>query len=286
MKITEYISTQIPDSLSVTGIYTVLTADLSRKPSGLGESHNFPEIFYLSRGSHTLGIDGKEYLLKAGQMIIYAPGAVHKTITPSSSEASIISFDISGSNLDGLYNRIITLNGAQKQIFKSIFDVAVDCFEGRKPGGTIGGMILKAGVGDHVLQKIKKQLEYFLVDIYNATLDGVQKSAKDLRWDSEFERAVEFLKSNVSKNLTLSEIAEGCSVSVSKLKMLFRERRGTGPINLFNELKIEKAKELINEGKLNFTEIADSLGFSSLHYFSRLFKKITGLSPSSYSGGV
>ena len=72
-------------------------------------------------------------------------------------------------------------------------------------------------------------------------------------------------------------------MSVSKLKLLFREKYGGGPINYFIELKIEKAKQLIDEGNLNLTEIAESLGFNSLHYFSRLFKKMTGISPSKYS---
>ena len=109
---------------------------------------------------------------------------------------------------------------------------------------------------------------------------------KAARWSAEFEAAVEFLAAHISENLTLAEIADGCSMSVSKLKMLFREKCSGGPINYFNSLKMEKAKEMIREGKLNFTEIADRLGFASLHYFSRLFKKITGLSPTEYAGGV
>jgi AraC-like DNA-binding protein len=64
--------------------------------------------------------------------------------------------------------------------------------------------------------------------------------------------------------------------------MIFRESYG-GAISFFNELKLDEAKRLIREGRLNFTEIADALGFTSLHYFSRLFKKKTGLSPSEYA---
>ena len=45
------------------------------------------------------------------------------------------------------------------------------------------------------------------------------------------------------------------------------------------------SKELISEGKMNFTEISDSLGFSSLHYFSKTFKKLTGITPSEYEKG-
>jgi YesN/AraC family two-component response regulator len=48
-------------------------------------------------------------------------------------------------------------------------------------------------------------------------------------------------------------------------------------------LKIKEAKRLIREGQMNFTEISEFLGFSSIHYFSKLFKKPTGKSPSEYA---
>ena len=188
--------------------------------------------------------------------------------------------------LTPLYNRILTLTPAQKEIFRGIIDVSINCFERRAPGDEVGGMILKDGVDEYTLQKIKKQLEFFLIDIYKSCATDSPRSAKERRWDDEFEAVTTYLKSHVTDSLTLSEIAEGCSMSISKLKLLFRERSGSGPINYFIELKIEHAKQLIKESKLNFTQIAESLGFNSLHYFSRLFKKVTGVTPSVYAGGV
>ena len=55
-----------------------------------------------------------------------------------------------------------------------------------------------------------------------------------------------------------------------------------GIIDYFILLKIDRAKKLITETELSFTEISDSLGFSSSAYFSRTFKKKTGLTPSEY----
>ena len=51
-------------------------------------------------------------------------------------------------------------------------------------------------------------------------------------------------------------------------------------------MKLKSAVTLIRERNLNFTEIAEVLGFSSVHYFSRLFKKKTGMTPSEYSSSV
>ena len=279
----EYVSTSIPAALYVKGIFTVLTADLSNTKIGKGEAHAFPEIFFLDRGNHTLVVDGKELHLESGQMVIYAPNSFHSSSTTSKSTASIISFDVDSTSLPLIYNSVITLTADQQKSFRDIFNVAITCFERRQPGDTVGGMVLREGVDAYTLQKIRLKLETLLTDLVGSAGKSEKGSPKSARWEREYAEALNFMQRNIHHPLTLSEIAEGCSVSVSKLKLLFREKYGDGPIACFIDLKIEEAKRLILKGKMNFSEIAASLGFNSLHYFSRLFKRTTGLSPSEYA---
>ena len=49
---------------------------------------------------------------------------------------------------------------------------------------------------------------------------------------------------------------------------------------------MDLAKQMIRENHYNFTQIADTLGFSSIHYFSRQFKRITGMTPSEYASSI
>ena len=56
-----------------------------------------------------------------------------------------------------------------------------------------------------------------------------------------------------------------------------------GPIEYFISTKIDLAKKLLREDNMNITEIAEFLGYSGIHYFSRQFKKTTGMSPRQYS---
>ena len=58
------------------------------------------------------------------------------------------------------------------------------------------------------------------------------------------------------------------------------------PISYFISLKLDEAKNMITDTDLNFTEISESLGFATVHYFSRLFKNKTGLTPSQYAKSV
>ena len=54
----------------------------------------------------------------------------------------------------------------------------------------------------------------------------------------------------------------------------------------FSRMKIKAARHMIREGRLNFTQISETLGFQSVHYFSRRFRSICGMSPSEYADSV
>lgn len=285
--LSKYVSVKLPDTLSVTGIVTVFRPVFTtRRLDKKGESHDFPEIIYIAKGSHSLYIDEKPYYLKAGEMIIYAPGSLHAAKDRSDATAYIISFVSESDMLTKLYNNVITLTTSEKSMFSSLFEEAEKCFTRREPGSNVWGMVPRETVSENQLEKIKKQLELFFVTVYNrlytkkTTLPSSKMTKK-----SEFDRIAEYLKRNICENPTLAEIAEECSMSVSKLKILFRESVGCGVIDYLIGLKIKEAKRLIDEKNSNFTEISEKLGFSSLHYFSRIFKKRVGMSPSKYAKG-
>lgn len=75
-------------------------------------------------------------------------------------------------------------------------------------------------------------------------------------------------------------------MSRSSLQKLFQKEKGCGPMEYFNRIKIQRAKAMIRDGSKNFTEIAGFLSYSSPQYFSRQFKKSTGMSPMEYASSV
>ena len=107
------------------------------------------------------------------------------------------------------------------------------------------------------------------------------------RSQNEFlARVQQYLEANIQRRLTLSDICRDNLVGRSYLQKVFREKTGGGAMEYFGNLKIQKAKEMIRQGSHNFTEIAALLGYNSIHYFSRHFKKVTGMTPSEYASSV
>ena len=95
-------------------------------------------------------------------------------------------------------------------------------------------------------------------------------------------RVIYYLQEHVETNLTLKDLAEYFKYSESHFSNLFQKETGTSPINYFTRLKIQKACQYIELTDMKLNEIAMRLGFEEQAYFSRVFTKVMGISPSSY----
>ena len=277
----KYISASMPNSIYVDGIYSVLKVDFSKPGVGIGESHDFPEISFVSRGENKGICDGKETTAKKGQFFIIPPGVFHKSAGVSDSELFIVCFESSSLKLQELYNVKINLTEAQERDFREIVNMGLGLFVRRTPGSNVSGMIIREGADKYELEIFKKRLELFLLDLHRCY--AKPKSEEYARREALIETVRVFLLENITESFSCQEIADKNKVSLTKLKQVFKEKGGV--MGFFNTLKINRAKELIAEGKMNFTEISDHLGFSSLHYFSKTFKKFMGVTPSAYERG-
>lgn len=91
-----------------------------------------------------------------------------------------------------------------------------------------------------------------------------------------------YIRDNITKRIALNEVAKEFNISPSYLSVLFSKYNDIGFSDYINQCKIDAAKRMLAEGDLKIYEIADELGFESTSYFSRVFKKVSGLSPREY----
>ncbi|NLM11572.1 MAG: response regulator transcription factor [Clostridiaceae bacterium] len=94
--------------------------------------------------------------------------------------------------------------------------------------------------------------------------------------------AIDYIHENYGKPITLNDVAEHVYVSTSYLSRMFKKELGKNFVDYLNGLRIEKAKELLMDPKYKTYEVAEIVGIPDAHYFSRLFKKYEGLSPTEY----
>ncbi len=91
-----------------------------------------------------------------------------------------------------------------------------------------------------------------------------------------------YINEHVKERLSLNEVAAVFGISPNYLSQLFGKYNETGFSEYVNSCKIRESKKLLQEGRLKVYEIAEMLGFESAFYFSKVFKKLEGMSPTEY----
>lgn len=119
---------------------------------------------------------------------------------------------------------------------------------------------------------------------YKAKIAVIMNAIKESNENSNLKivnRVKEYVKKNIDKDITLITAAQNVFISPQYLSRLFHQIEGDSFVNYVKKAKIEKAKEMLNQGyKANV--VANILGYNDAKYFFKVFKSSTGLSPSSY----
>lgn len=106
---------------------------------------------------------------------------------------------------------------------------------------------------------------------------------------TEIEAVVEemdaYIRFHYKEAINISELAEKYHFNHSYLTRVFKKQKGQSPLKLINELRINDAGRLLLTTSLSVREISEMLGFTDQHYFSRIFKDFTGLTPKEYRTG-
>jgi Response regulator containing CheY-like receiver domain and AraC-type DNA-binding domain len=109
---------------------------------------------------------------------------------------------------------------------------------------------------------------------------------KRMKFDNSLSKvtrkAVEFIHQNFDKNISLTEAADYVGVSASYISRLFKEECGVGFAEYLNQVRVERAKLLIENGEMKLKDIVSRVGFNNYNYFFRVFKELVGMTPLEY----
>jgi len=115
-----------------------------------------------------------------------------------------------------------------------------------------------------------------------AILFSLKKQAKNEKLSRLTLGVEQYVRAHYAEKLSLKKIADALAYSPSRCDALFKKEKGESVINYLIDYRLNKAKELLVENRLSLSEIAECTGFSDSNYFSRQFKKRTGVTPLKY----
>ncbi|HEX7057656.1 MAG TPA: helix-turn-helix domain-containing protein, partial [Bacilli bacterium] len=124
-------------------------------------------------------------------------------------------------------------------------------------------------------------LREFLLELFTARFDAFSDLNKK-EYSPMIRQVIRYINKNFTKDISLQHLADIARANPSYLSRTFKLQTGENVLEYITKLRINKAKELLREGRLRPNEVALSVGYLNERYFSSLFKNETGCTPSEY----
>lgn len=288
-----YESIPITEDIHIEKLYTVHYFEYRSDFYYPGERHNFWEFQCVDKGSAKVQTDDAVHILNRGQVIFHRPNEFHNltAVGQTAPNIVVVSFECSSPCMEFFEKRILTLSDTERSLIGMIIAEARRCIASPLDDPYLQKMEIKKDSLFGSQQMVLLYLQELLISmIRRHTLPQISIPVSRIPAPKNnsaiYKKIIFYLEEHIREFVTIEDICHDNLIGRSQLQKLFREQHHCGIIEFFTEMKVEFAKQLIRENQLNFTQISDFLGYSSIHYFSRQFKKVTGMTPSEYSTSI
>ena len=235
----------------------------SIRPNGRVDYH----ILYIAKGCCYITENGEQIPAPEGSVIIYLPHERQEYKFFSGTESTSYFVHFSGNGCDELIKKFNLTNqrifhaGKSSHII-NLFNNLIDEFQLKRPfyEYSCRGYLLT------ILAVISRNIERKSLNHTKQSIDEVCRQ----------------MYTNYASNLPMQYYANICNLSESRFSHLFKEQTGESPMSYIVNIKIERAKELLENTDLSILQISEMVGIQSQNYFSRIFKKYTSYSPLKY----
>jgi AraC-like DNA-binding protein len=259
------------------------------------------EVVYVTRGGCLYHIEGVEYLLRPGDIHFMRPHVRHHCYDPDGDTFyyyalhfdlaymgepfdfdPVVYTDVDYPNLDQvpvdekLVDRPVfelaeidfpyVIHSHESHVYLSLFREMLNVFQS-KP---YGYHLIMRSLMLRILHQMVKDM---------STEEGVKKSHPQGEKATE---AIQYMYSHMHEAIDINDIAQSLYLSPNYFRTLFKQATGKSPLEYLTTLRLEKAKSLMAENKYTINEISGLVGYQDRHHFSKVFKKIEGLSPKNY----
>lgn len=237
---------------------------------------------FMINGKAEFNIENKKVEIENGDILIIPKGTIYNArtedfceyyffhfsghITKDENKSEYItntafSFNLTECKHDYVYFESKTSN---KDVYNKIYKCIINCIE---------CISVRTRTG-----RIMTDVEFLKIML----ILGDAYENKNYELPPVLEKMIAYIRTNLTKPLSLKDISSYCEISASYAARLFKKHLNISASSYINGEKLRYSCELMKNTNMNITEISDYLGYCDVYYFSRLFKRKFGVSPSQY----
>ena len=232
------------------------------------EHHNDDLLIHCTEGEAYLNVEDEPCLIRAGDLVLIPAGAAHRYTAAPENPWTIHWVHYAGPLAEHFREHMGFTDGIRVQHIGRQPRLLVD-FNGllsvRQTGFRTPGLV-------HVANRLRQLLAAVPLSVGEAG----QAQQPDL------DIIHNFMREHLDERITLNQLADLTGLSPAHFATRYRALTGVSPIQHFLHLKVEQACQLLDTTDHSFTQISSLLGYDDNYYFSRLFKKVMGQSPTDY----
>lgn len=248
-------------------------------------AHDFIELAIIMGGKGSFYIDGEDYQVEEGDLILLNPGTYHRSKAGYTKEGlkecyigfSKVSFKGCQSGSFPLFEGNKKIMKMEGKVKKSVFQICADMNKEARECEAGRYFMLKAYLIQILCLIIREQQEE------KQECEGKGYIFQSTGKKYVVKQIMKYMEENYQEKISLEQIAANMYLSSFYIAKIFKSETGDTPINYLIGLRMEKAKEILEESPEEpIKEVAAAVGYSDAYHFSKLFKKHYGISPLYY----
>ena len=228
------------------------------------------QLLYIAAGQGHFFINGQERVVSAGSIIVYLPGQPQEYVYFKDDKTDVYWVHFTGSDVEKIidyYNIRLSEN---------------IIYIGTSPDyqWLFGQIIQEMQLCRPRFEELISLLLRNIFILISRNLIGANRADNSL--ENEVELAMHYFRENYRSEINVEDYALSRGMSASNFYRVFKQISGSTPLQYILKLRLSNAQNLLENSNLTIAEIASAVGYENPLYFSRLFHKHIGVSPSEY----
>ena len=268
-----YYSLSKDQSFTIRGTAKLLNAASSRYGGdwhSVSHTHNHTELFFIVSGRGQFLIEDQVFPVDVNNLVIINPNVPH---TEDSLNAQPLEYIVLG--IEGI--ELATSENSNGQF------CILDHFESVEISSCLRNILREMEQKNTGFEDVcQAYMEILIIRLMRSTSLAVQADPQVISGNRQCAAVRRYIDLHFKESMTLDQLAEEAHMNKYYLSHAFKREYGVSPINYMISRRIEESKYLLAETDLSMSQIAQLLGFSSLSYFSQVFRKTLDVSPMEY----